>query len=287
MLKYSLPMTSYLGRPECRPFFVCEPSSWQKWKTGKPGKTMSTARNEGRNLINLLRRSPHWFGAASLADCLMACQPEAPCLSGACPACNLAAQRAHVDLMGRALARTQVDMALATIIDSRRPVHVGQLGSVDLYREFRADLADVLTRFALPAIGGFELSQNWDEAERFRPQYVAQAHFALPGRDIKGLRSTLKIVFPPTRDVLKPVYITPYDGALSGAAYNHKNKLGKRIALMPMPGRKHSTKWRSVGVEGRVEVALAQHAAGLDANNFVTGFTLLEEIGRMRLRRLL
>lgn len=286
MTEHRLTMTTYLGRPECRPHFACESSQWTGRRTGRPGNTMSTARNESRHLINLLRRSPHWPGVEALANRLQACAPNAPCFSGPCPVCNLAAQRAHVDFVGRALKKTSCGMVMVTIVNSRELIPVGKLLGHALYVKFRENLADVLTKLQLQALGGFELSQNWDEAERYLPHYAEQAHFICPFWEKERVRAALKERFSSIAQVLRPVKFIKYDLHRAGAAYNTKNKAQKRIALLKTPGRTHSSKWRRLGSEGRVEVALAQDAAGLDANSFSCGFELQERRGRAVLKRL-
>lgn len=285
MTEYQLPMTSYLGRQECRPYFVCEPSSWIEPTSGRPGKTMSTARNEGRNLINLLRRSAHWPGAYELSERLYACTTMTPCLSGACPPCNLAAQRAHVDLMVRALARTSCDMMMVTVIDSCEMMGIGELLTYDLYEGFRQDLAKALTELDLQALGGFEISQNWDELGRFRPFYARQAHFCCPLQKGRHFMRVLKTVFPSTLAVSQPVFRKQYDLHRGGAAYNGKNRCRMRISRTTESGEARRPWWGPIRSEGRVEIALAQNAAGLDANSFACGFELQEQDGVVLLRR--
>lgn len=285
MTEYQLPMTSYLGRQECRPNFVCEPSSWTEPTSGRPGKTMSTARNEARNLVNLLRRSAHWPGAYELSERLYACTAMTPCLSGACPPCNLAAQRAHVDLMLRALARTSCDMMMVTVIDSYEMMEVGRLLTYDLYEGLRQDLAKALTQLGLQALGGFELSLNLDELGRFSPFYAPQGHFCCPRQNGRRFTRVLKSVFPSTPEVLQPVLRERYDLHPGGAAYNGKNRCRMRISRTTELGKARRPWWGPIRSEGRVEIALAQNAAGLDANSFVCGFELQEQDGVVLLKR--
>ena len=182
--------------------------------------------------------------------------------------------------------KTSCRMVMVTIVNSRELIPVGKLLEHALYVKFREDLADVLTGLQLQAMGGLELSQNWDEAERYAPHYAEQAHFLCPLWEMRRVRAALKDVFYSSIKAPRPVKFKKYDLHRAGAAYNIKNKRQKRISLIRTPDNPYSTDWRRLGSEGRVEVALAQDAAGLDASSFSCEFELQERRGQAVLKRL-
>ena len=285
MREYRISIRFHLGRHSCRPFLLEDRSSWRQGRNNRPGKTMSEARGELRNLINLLLRVERVRAVEKLADHLTGCTNAAPCLSGACPCCNLALQRMMVAVGRPLVRRTRSELAMVTVINTHRGARPGELRGRDLYVDFRRRLEAILNSLGISALGGFELSLNTAEDDRYEPFWAEQCHFFCSLAHAERLRNALKDAFKKTAAVARPVRIEWFDCASRGLAYAYKNRTQRRIALIRESERGRSTRWKPLPSAARVEVALAQHDAGLNANVLAVGFRLLTRDMRVLLVR--
>jgi hypothetical protein len=108
------------------------PPHWFEGRRQRPCETAAQAKAERRRRVKRLRR----FGkknadALLVADRLDACQPEARCLSGACPECARAWQRWFVTATAGFLSQQSDGVTGSTILS---PIHArglvphGELG---------------------------------------------------------------------------------------------------------------------------------------------------------------
>ncbi len=274
-----------------RRFFGDGPPTWRQGRNDQPAKTSETAVHERGLLVKALRRDGS-AEALELAGRIDLCRRGRRCLSGACPACARAAQRAFVHACRDLFDDHGQEMVAVNVVCHWAAIDRGQLaGHDDMFEETRGRLLDALADVAVRAVGGFDVSLNTHEADAFEPYWAPHALIVVPARRLLRLKRDFREWFPAGDDTPRPVRISAFDGAARGFAYALKPDFHRRISLEPRllaDGSRSTfgTRHKRIGGASRVELALALDRAGLDARLFTRGYELVTSGGDVEVVRL-
>ncbi|WP_158810169.1 hypothetical protein [Beijerinckia sp. L45] len=279
---HTLPVTRVLAHPQGGRFFRLGPSPWPEGRNNRPGKSMEEAHKETRNLVN----AGHRLGSAEVIDLLhrLDHRSEAPQSSGASSVVKLARQRLLVSVALKMVKESNVEWSAATIIATKNVPLRNQLGNLHIYDEIGRRIGKVFGALPnMPAIGGLEISINEAANGWHDPRIVEHAHVIFPLSCAERVRKVLKEEFPATRGIKRPVHIQDFDGSARGLAYIFKNLTMRRIELAPDAEGKVGTRWKPLRCDERLDLALAEDRAGLDACTFARNLRIVIRDGHLHL----
>jgi hypothetical protein len=263
------------GPTSCRWYADGEPT-WKQGRQRKPAKTSKQARKERRKRVKVLRR--HGKGndsALRLADILENCSKKHRCLSGACPVCSRAFQRLFVSAASSVVLRKKHWHAVSFVWREHRFAE-GNLDPNTMFERLRRHIRLTLKAAGIrQAVGGFDISMNEHQDGKFVPHWRPHAWILISTKDPESLRNHLKIKFPASKRVRRPLRIVRYDGSPTGLAYALKNDFSRRVSLprkkTALMTTRRNTRNRPLRSMQKVEVALALHQAGLADRVFQLG----------------
>ena len=282
-----------LNGPTGRRWFGDGAPKWSQGRAGKPAKTSGEADGERRQLVKVLRR--HGKGnkeALLLAEKIAACRPGGRCLSGACPECMRATQRFFVATNADLLARSSVSTVAVSVILRNARVADGKLElEPDLFGPLLRRLREALRKAGVrQAVGGFDVSANEHEEQRFAPHYRPHAWFIVPASQMARGDKVFREYFPASRTVRRPVRMQEFDGDLRGLAYAVKTDFVRRISLPRQTladgsVTRRNTRDRPLLGCQRVEIAVALDRARLGARIFLHGLGIVKTPDGVRIVR--
>lgn len=208
--------------------------------------------------------------ALALAAILSACSAAEPCRSGACRTCGRTFQRAasnFTDTTIRARA-PRGRMTALTIVPGAGCVPPGEL-TVETCAEVAIVIQAALRAEGIgPALLGLDVSFNEDLTGEVPPHWSVHAHGVTSDWLTRLQKRGLRLAFPKTELVSRPVNTEPLDGEHAGLLYPFKPERTRRETYLDSredderePCR--NTRKRSLRPAQAVELALVEHRVGL------------------------
>jgi len=230
-----------------------------------------------------------WRLANKIADC----GPQRRCLSAFCAECSRANQRLNVAMTSDLLTRSAVGATVVSVVAWDARITQGELARErhlfePLARQLRRALSAAGVR---QAFGGFDVSANEHEEQRFAPHYRPHAWLFVPAPQMARGERVFRKFFPVSRIVRRPVQMQRFDGDPRGLAYAVKTDFARRMSLprQVLPNgdiARRNTRLRPLLARQKVELALALDRIGLGARIFLHGLRVVEIGGVVRLARI-
>lgn len=181
------------------------------------------AKEERLKRVRVLRK----HGANELASALAACAPQARCLSGACPECGRAFQRAFVSKAARILAPHQLFDAVSIIGRSFRFAgNLHQLSAEAFLKRLSRRLRNSGVKLA---VGGIDFSFNEYPTKNRRSRWVPQFWLLMDNTNRSRWEKHLRAAYRPTSLVPRPLKIIAWDGNAAALGYALKTNFARRI----------------------------------------------------------
>ncbi|MCJ2086455.1 hypothetical protein MKK88_10685 [Methylobacterium sp. E-005] len=273
------------------------PPQWLEGRLKRPCQTAAQAAVERLRLVQRLRRfaARTDFNAEAVGNRLDCCCTEVRCMSGACPECARAWQRWFTAATEEFLAHAMPAGTRGTILS---PVHAagivvpgGGLPPATLHR-LKGVVCDALTAAGLTtAVIGIDVSYNEHLTADFRPHWSLHPRVFVPGVLTASEVKTLRMYFPPSDLIPRPLKVAAFDGNPAGTAYGMKPAFGRRQSYEQIKPTANGTR-QCRNTRGRplrgteaVELAVFLDAVGLRQRLILHG-TMLERdrIGKVAIR---
>jgi hypothetical protein len=227
-----------------------------------------------------------------LADLIESCEEDHRCLSGACIACNRAAQRLFVEGGGSLLRKSAISVTAVSIVFKKAWVMQGTLANPsDLFELLSQRLSKALVLSGVRrAFGGFDVSVNERARSGFSPHYRPHAYIFIPTQQFKHAERRLREFFPASSTVRRPVVAHHFDGRRKGLAYAFKRDFQRRVTLprQTLPDgsvRRRNTRDRPLRAQQKVELGLALNRLGLGSRVFLHGLRIVAAGDKIRIVR--
>ena len=224
-----------------------------------------------RRLINRLRDQGA-AGTCDLAEILERCTAANRCRSGACPTCGGDFQLAVVGLVDHTIKKParilRGRMHTVTVAPSNGCVPPDAL-NIDFCEQVKAELATALTAYGHPpSVYALDISYNEDSLKRISPHWCVHTH----GNGLDWLAppkvEALKLCFPPSELVKRPVKYQELDKKSKGQLYPFKPlRVRRESYIVPAKsdgsrGAYRDTRRRDLRPWQAVALALVEHQLG-------------------------
>jgi hypothetical protein len=241
--------------------------SW--YGTGSPlWKSLTNpteARDERRKRIRVLKK----HGATELASVLSSCAPRDRCLSGACPECGRAFQRAFTANAAGILVPHQLFDAVSIVGGSFRFAgNLQKLSAEAFIKRLSRRLKDAGVKLA---VGGIDLSFNEYPTKSRRSRWVPQFWLLVDNTNRSRWEKRLRAAYQPTSLVPRPLKIIAWDGNAAALGYALKTNFARRITTQTQRFARgqyrvcQNTRYDRLRAAERVELFTYLHEVGLEA----------------------
>ena len=194
------------------------------WSDAQTASQAVTAR---RKIAKFLRNRGEGSKHRLLASTVGACEPNSPCLSGACPACMRASQRWFVGTAPRTFHPDDELLATSLVFEI---VEQGKLSAANVKRSI-ARVKRVFRKAGIGlAVGGLDISFNEERDSDDPGHWALQLMVLVSAKDRSVWEKTLRSAYPRTDLVPRPIFIQPFDGAPAGWAYEFKPNFVRRVS---------------------------------------------------------
>jgi hypothetical protein len=210
--------------------------------------------------------------AAVVARRLGSCESDQRCLSGACPECGRLFQRWFVrrskKFIAKHIFRPKHDLVAVSIVPWGPTVGLGQLLKVNVgnlqrrlkYTLKKADL-DI-------ALGGIDFSFNEDYEQKYLPFWSPHFYLITSTADKAILKKSLFKLFSKTKEIPRPIKISPF-----------RNKADRRSYTLKMNFRRRIGYWEIKNIKGKIRKCRNTSRDKLRAAERVELFVYLDLIG--------
>lgn len=256
---------------------LTRPNSWLKnllsnerwYGPGSPRWTSlsnaTQASEERLKRIRILKK----HGATELASVLDRCSIRGRCLSGACPECGRAFQRAFAANAAGILVPHQLFDAVSIVGGSSR--FAGNLREMSA-EAFTKRLSRRLKESGVKlAVGGIDFSFNEYPTKSRRSRWVPQFWLLVDNTNRSRWEKHLRAAYQPTSLVPRPLKIMTWDGNAAALGYALKTNFARRITTQTRRFARgqyrvcQNTRYDRLRAAERVELFTYLHESGLEA----------------------
>ncbi len=199
----------------------------QPWKGAT---SVDDAYSERLQRIRFLRK--YGSKANSVAERLEGCDSPCRCLSGACPECGRLLQRWFVrrskTFISDYIRDRDEPLVALSIVPTNATVSPGKLQSFS-GSNFQRRLKYALGQAGIgPALGGVDFSFNEDRDRQYAPFWSPHAYLITSSISATQIK-TLRKCFGSSKEIPKPIMITPFQNNASRRSYALKMTFEQRV----------------------------------------------------------
>jgi hypothetical protein len=279
--RYRLTSTEIARTLTHRRWFVGREPTWENAKTHKDAVDLAN-----KWVKRLLRNSSNYpvsQAAIRLATLMSRCGPRARCGLGSCPRCSRAFQRWCVTQIPAWLddASGLHTVGISVVVPGAS-ARKGDLQDFD-FPKFMDDVRETLitTGLVTKAVLGLDVSFNDFSQRKLHSRWQMHVYGFCQTESREKLRDALKVAYPATATVSRPVRTRRFDWSAKAISYGFKFQHVRRVSYRDDTER-WNTKTRRLQAHEHIELMMALSGLGLAGRLVVIGINL-PDVGRPRM----